>query len=150
MTAAGIGISATDLDVSLDIGSIQNFKYTFNLQETPNTFLASCPSFQVTNTPCDDRISFGSGFADSTFSIGGEEFTLQLVGFSSTADGLNPISSLVTEEEKASTAFLVARITTPTTTPPQPPVGVPEPGALIGFSMLGLYFFNRRGKYQQS
>ncbi|WP_417064044.1 PEP-CTERM sorting domain-containing protein, partial [Nodularia sphaerocarpa] len=30
------------------------------------------------------------------------------------------------------------------------PVSTPEPGALIGFSMLGLYFFNRRAKYQQS
>ncbi|MEA5580358.1 THxN family PEP-CTERM protein [Nodularia harveyana UHCC-0300] len=147
-TFSGTFIDAVDLDVSLDIGSTQNFKYTFNIDETSNgLFVSSCPSFQISNTPCDDRITFGSGFTDQTFSIDGEEFTLQLAGFSSTADGLNPISSLVTEENRASTAFLVGRITTPVI---ERPASTPEPGALIGFSLLGLYGFNRRPKYQQS
>jgi len=151
VTSLGTAINGANLDVSLDIGSIQNFQYTFNLDETPNGFsLSSCSSFQITNTPCDDRITFGSGFTDQTFFIDGEEFTLQLAGFSSTADNLNPISSLVTEENRASTAFLFGRITTPVNPGPGTPVTTPEPGALIGFSMLGLYFFNRRAKYQQS
>lgn len=149
-TTLGTFPNAVDLDVSLDIGSIQNFKYTFNIDETPNGPFVTCPSFQVSNTPCDDRITFGSGFTDQTFSIDGEEFTLQLAGFSSTANSLNPISSLVTEENRASTAFLFGRITTPINPGPGTPVSTPEPGALIGFSLLGLYWFNRRPKYQQS
>ncbi|MDB9377527.1 THxN family PEP-CTERM protein, partial [Nodularia sphaerocarpa] len=117
------GANAVDLDVSLNIGSIQNFKYTFNIQETSNgLFLSSCPSFQISNTPCDDRITFGSGFTDRTFFIDEEEYTLQLAGFSSTADSLNPISSLVTEERRASTAFLFGRITTPVNNEPGTPV----------------------------
>lgn len=153
-TYSGTGIDAVDLDITLDIeGSTKSlFKYTFGLEETINTFfLDECPAFQVSNTPCDDRITFASKSQDTTFSVGGKELTLQLLGFSSTPDAFNPISSLITQERAATGAYLVGRIKPLVIlADKKPPVSTPEPGALIGFSLLGLYLFNRRPKFQRS
>ncbi|MBW4614522.1 MAG: PEP-CTERM sorting domain-containing protein [Desmonostoc vinosum HA7617-LM4] len=127
-------LTGADLNIALDVGETQTFKYAFNVNETRNR--PTCPSFQKSRTPCDDQINFTSALNSNTFSVEGQEYTLQLLGFSSTADGSNPVSDFITEERKASSAFLVGRITAVRT--------IPEPATVVGLSLLGLCLFNRR------
>lgn len=133
-------VTAADLNVNLDFGgTVQSFAYTFTNEETTNTTAtADCPAFQESLVPCDDRITFGTGFTSSTFLIGTQEYTLQLVGFVESG-GTSLLSEFVTQENAANRAVLVGRITTP------PPVEtVPEPVAIAALSVVGAYLITRR------
>jgi hypothetical protein len=131
-------INSVDLNLALNLDGVAtqpSFKYTFNIDETSNGGnVAGCPSFQQSNVPCDDRITFPSNFTPTNFSLGGQDYTLQLVGFSKTADGSSPISQFITQENISNTAYLVGRITTPSQTR-----RVSEPTMLFGLSAFGLY-----------
>jgi hypothetical protein len=133
--------TGVDLNVNLNVSGVaQSFKYAFTINETPNGVspVSACSAFQQSTVACDDRITFGTGVSSSSFMIDGEEYTLQLVGFSSTNDGSTPVSEFITRENQSNRAFLVGRITTP---PPRQ--AVPEPAMLLGLSMLGVYLKTR-------
>jgi hypothetical protein len=119
--------TAADLTIALDLaGTIEAFDFGFTIDETPNTS-GACPAFQQSGVPCDDKITFNSDFSSSTFLVGSKEYTLQLIGFSSTNDGSNPVSQFITQENLANNAFLVGRLTSP------PDVeSTPEPGTILG------------------
>jgi hypothetical protein len=131
-------VVSANLDVNLDFGgTVQAFTYTFTNEETTNT-AGGCPAFQQSAVPCDDRITFGTGFTSSTFLIGTQEYTLQLVGFVESG-GTSVVSEFITEENTANRAVLVGRITTP------PPVEtVPEPTAIAALSIVGTFLIARR------
>ncbi|NJN88095.1 MAG: PEP-CTERM sorting domain-containing protein [Leptolyngbyaceae cyanobacterium SL_7_1] len=131
-------VTSADLNVSLDFGgTVQAFTYTFTNEETTNT-IGGCPAFQQSTTACDDRITFGTGFTSSSFLIGTQEYTLQLVGFVESGS-TSVVSEFITEENAANRAALVGRLTTP------PPVEtVPEPMAIAALSVVGTFLIVRR------
>jgi hypothetical protein len=130
----GTAASGVDLDLSMAIdGMIHSFNYSFLINETPNT-AGNCPVFQISNTPCDDKIDFTSPFSTTTFQKNGFNYSLELLGFSGTVDGLSPVSSFITEERKASSAFLVARVVKDSNND----VSVPEPTSALAILLIGL------------
>lgn len=130
----GTAASGVDLDLSMAIdGVLHSFNYSFLINETPNT-AGNCPVFQISNTPCDDKIDFTSPFSTTTFQKNGFNYSLELLGFSRTVDGLSPVSSFITEERKASSAFLVARVVKDSNND----VSVPEPTSALAILLIGL------------
>lgn len=131
---SGTASSGVDLDLSMDIdGVFTSFNYSFSINETTNS-AGTCPDFQISSTPCDDRITFASPFSQTSFFKDGFNYSLELLGFSETADGLSPVSSFITEERKASSAFLVARVVKDSAGE----VSVPEPTSTLALLSLGL------------
>jgi len=127
--------SSAFLDVTVDIEvDSQNivagpFKFRFDIEETLNQ--APCQAFQISATPCDDRITpFTS--APQTFSWDSQEFTITITGFCVTCNGGDPLPTFITEEGGLRSAFLIAQITV-VDRPPQ----AAEPATLLGFG-LGL------------
>lgn len=137
------GTEATGVDLALSMaidGVLQTFGYQFTIDETPNTAtLAGCPDFQMTGVPCDDKIDFTSPFSGTTFAKNGTNYTLEILGFSSTSDGLSPVTSFITEEFKETSAFLVARVVVD-------PASVPEPALGLGLVLVGLGAAKLRGQ----
>ena len=129
----GTAASGADLQLSMAIdGVTQGFDYSFTIDETTNS-AGICPEFQISGTPCDDKIDFTSAFSSKTFLKDGFNYSLELLGFSSTTDGLSPVSSFITEEHKASSAFLVARFVKDDSD-----VSVPEPTSAAALLLIGL------------
>jgi len=130
----GTAASGVDLALSMAIDGMEHsFNYNFLINETSNS-AGSCPVFQISNTPCDDKIDFTSPFSTTTFQKDGFDYSLELLGFSSTVDGLSPVSSFITEERKASSAFLVARMVKDGNNN----VSVPEPSSALAIVLIGL------------
>ncbi|KPQ32189.1 MAG: THxN family PEP-CTERM protein [Phormidium sp.] len=130
----GTAASGADLQLSMAIdGVTQGFDYSFTIDETTNS-AGTCPEFQISGTPCDDKIDFTSAFSSKTFLKDGFNYSLELLGFSSTTDGLSPVSSFITEEHKASSAFLVARFVKDDSND----VSVPEPTSAAALLLIGL------------
>ena len=121
-------------------GILQSFGYSFAIDETSNN-PDNCPIFQISTTPCDDKIDFTSPFSSTTFAKNGTNYTLELLGFSRTLDGLSPVSSFITEESRASSAFLVARVIKDPATEPE---SVPEPAIALGLLVAGASLTRRR------
>lgn len=130
----GTAASGADLQLSMAIDGVsQAFDYSFIIDETTNS-AGTCPEFQISGTPCDDKIDFTSAFSSTTFLKDGFNYSLELLGFSSTTDGLSPVSSFITEEHKASSAFLVARFVKDDSND----VSVPEPTSAAALLLIGL------------
>ena len=121
----GTTISSAQLDITTDLhigsDSLTSGPFTFSFlhDETPN----DCN----TGANCaNDIVTVGNIITSNTFMIGGDEFTLELLGFQ---QGGVTTSSFSTMEEQANVAQLMAIFRTP--------ASVPEPGALALLS-LGL------------
>ena len=131
--------AALALDLTVTDGGIFNeiFNFDFAIDETPNA--EPCPDWQVSGTPCDDRITFPSAQSSEMFTIDGIDYTLLLLGFGPTADSLQ--DSFITEEGLASRATLWGELDST-----GGPGDVPEPAALllIGTGLLGLAGFRRK------
>lgn len=130
---AGTSISAVDLSVSLTFsepaGQPAPFTFTLDVDETPNTGAGSPGD--------DDFIFFPSGFPNKTFEIDGTLFTLELLGFGSSAETL--ASQFQSPEGMTNATLLWGRITAT-------PVNViPAPGAmLLGAMGVGLVGWLRK------
>lgn len=147
-TGGGSAISAVPLTVDLNFGDpalMTSFTFNFQVDETPNAAPCTYPS--PVNNPCSDRISFESAFSPQVFTIDSVEYTLELLGFSNTPEG-EILDGFISDEGGANRTNLYGRITA--TRPEEPPVDVPEPTALLGLSMLGLYLAARRQAGQAS
>lgn len=126
--------SGVDFALSMEVdGTLTEFDYSFVIDETDNT-AGTCSSFQISDTPCDDRILFSNSSSQTSFAKNGFNYSLELSGFSETADGLSPVSSFITEERKASSAFLVARIVKDSAGD----VSVPEPTSTLALLSVGI------------
>ncbi len=103
----------------------ENFNYTFNIFNTPN----------ITGNPVldGDKLKFQAhGFTSDSFNFAGVNYTVKLIGFSS--DGGNTfLSEFNSPEESTAEAMLYAQIIRADV------VDVPEPTAIFGLGLLGVY-----------
>jgi uncharacterized repeat protein (TIGR01451 family) len=94
------------------------FTYNFAVEETPNQ-AGHCPAWQVSATPCDDRITFPSSYGEESYQIGDKLYTLKILGFVDTYPSGSPVSSFITEEGKDNTAYLVGTLSSVLVEAPQ-------------------------------
>ncbi len=98
----------SDLKITLGLPTPKDFTFRVQIDETPNTQnLSGCTSgFQLTTTPCDDKVTFPDSISDQIVTVGGIDYTLIIDGFKRTLSGTT-LDSFVTEENKDNTASLV-------------------------------------------
>jgi hypothetical protein len=135
-------VTKADLGITLDFitpSVSQTFNFTFDINETINQPPPACP---VGNPPCADIVTLPSTFPTETFNIGGVDYTLELLGFRDPVTG-EPVKQFVSPENgKPNSATLFAKITTPSEK-------VPEPTAMVGLGLFGLYLIGRRNQKQK-
>jgi len=134
--AIGTALESVDLSLVLSfLGAVpvtSEFQFRMLINETPND---GNPCAEGGSQPCQDAIRFTSlDTSPQVFTIGGESFTLFLVGFG--ADGSQ--DTFFSPEGGTNQTPLIARIQAP---PPQ----VPNPSALllIGLGLVGLAGISR-------
>jgi len=105
---------------------LQSFAFRFLIDETPNVTPCAYPS--TPGNPCADQITFQNLDLTSAFTLGGIDYTLELLGFQMSVE--SPLTtSFFSQEGGNNTIGLYARFVAPTR--------VPEPGTL-GLLALGL------------
>lgn len=120
--------------------------YSFNIFETPNV-AGSCPSWQASTTPCDDKISFSASSTSQQFSLDGQLYSFNLLGFFK--DPSTIVSDMITTEQMATTRNLMASITAVPSTVTATPVPAPAALWLLGSGLLGLAGFAKRKRITQ-
>ncbi|MCG8362441.1 MAG: PEP-CTERM sorting domain-containing protein [Pseudanabaenales cyanobacterium] len=144
----------TQVDFSLnmefaDIGlENQSFDFVFNIDETRNN-QSVCPYATDAGKGCSDSITWEQSIASSnTFAFEGEEYALELVGFSSTPNSEMLLQQFISQEQETSEAYIFAQIAKVDKPNEDDPEKVPEPSAMVGVALLGTYFVSRRCKQQ--
>jgi hypothetical protein len=105
--------------------AIQDFRFRFLIDETPNVRPCAYPS----TTACADRITFQNLDLTSGFTLSGQTYTMELLGFSLNG-GATLTSSFISQEGSSNVAGLYGRITSRN--------NVPEPStlALVGLALV--------------
>ncbi len=124
-----------ELSFTNPLNNAENFNYTFNIEQTPNT----------NNDPVldGDKLKFqANGLTSDTFNFSGVDYTLKLIGFSS--DGGNTfVSEFNSPEDSVAEAMLYAEITASQN------FDVPEPTTIAGLGLLGVYLAGSLKKKHQ-
>lgn len=116
-----------------DIGITKNFDFRFMLHNTPNL---------GTPTENADYITVLNQVSEQTFFYQDKEYTLELTGFSEKNGFVNFFSVLEGEDTTASIYGTIKQVIRPKT--------IPEPGAIAGLSVLGIYLLCRRQNFSRS
>ncbi|QSJ15913.1 choice-of-anchor K domain-containing protein [Nostoc sp. UHCC 0702] len=137
-TVVGTTPSSVPLDVLLaftDPGGLnKSFSFDFNLVSTENT-----------GTPEEnaDFVFPPSTFSSTSFNFGGQDYTLQLLGFSKDG-GTTIVNQFNVLENARDTAGLYAQIT-------KVPKPIPEPSSLLGLMLLntggGVIFLQKKLRF---
>ena len=127
VVSGGTAASAVNLSLFLNFDNpvaTQSFNLNLQIDETPNG--GTCAYFSI--TPCADKISISETSLSNQFSVAGIDYTLQLLGFSLTPDGV-PINEFISQEGGTNEALLFAKITA------VEPETVPEPATVAGTAL---------------
>jgi hypothetical protein len=128
---AGTAAESANLTISLTFsdpaGLAGVFNFSFGIWETPNTD----PPDPIAGTT-DDFIYFENTYANESIMFDGTEYTLELLGFGSSPEGL--IEQFLSPEGTTNSTLLWGKISTP------PDTVVPEPGTilLLSVGLLGI------------
>jgi len=128
VVSGGTAASAVNLSLFLNFDNpvaTQSFNLNLQIDETPNEW-GTCAYFSI--TPCSDKISISETSLSNQFSVAGIDYTLQLLGFSLTPDGV-PINEFISQEGGTNQASLFAKITA------VEPETVPEPATVAGTAL---------------
>ena len=124
------GISNVDLNLALSFGlpiPPQNFSFKLAIDETSNLGdAAACPYFST--VPCSDKISWTDTTSTNTFSVGGVDYTLQLLGFSN-SPGSAPLNEFISQEGGTNQTSLYGKVVRSE--------AVPEPTTMAGLALAG-------------
>lgn len=152
ITGIKLKINAT---VSVD-GNPQGalaFNYAFAHNETDNG-ANPCANGGANGTPpnqngCADEVTATWLASSDDFVVGLDTYTLNVIGFSLTPDGLNPFNSFWTAEQKDNVAYLVGNVALKSDV--LPPDEIPEPATLplLALALAGLYA-TRRAKAKKN
>lgn len=130
---------SVDLTVALNLlinnePITRNFTYSLRVDETPDDVL---PCRYKSVTPCADAVFWQNTIASNSFTVGGTDYTLELLGFSNTP-ALSPVNQFISEERSTNETTLFGRVV--------PAAGVPEPTTTTGFLLagVGLMYAHRR------
>jgi hypothetical protein len=138
ITSINLGLTA---DIYMDdvwLGT-RSFQYNFEHFETVNDEVPCANGgpngVGINAAGCADRVTINWLESSDSFNIDGDVYTLNISGFSSTPDGLNPFFEFWTAENQQNPAFLVANVTLRNQL-----TEIPEPGtlALLGIGLAGL------------
>lgn len=125
-------VASVPLNINLSFTEPINFSSAFNfdflLDNTINTGIAEQDA---------DTVSIKENFGDRTFTFDGNQYTLELNGFSQ--DGGETSFSLQVLEGQTATAGIFARITTVPSA-----VKIPEPASIAGLCLLSIYLIYRQ------
>ena len=145
---AGTSITAISLRITADVavdgtpvtGGNVEFNTNFTHNETPNTANPCADGgtngVGVNVNGCADLVIANFSPVSENFLVGADLYTLRVLGFSLTPDGLLPFTNFWTTENSNNNAFLLANVSLTT---------VPEPGslALLGLGLIGLVTMRR-------
>ncbi|ARV59461.1 PEP-CTERM sorting domain-containing protein [Nostocales cyanobacterium HT-58-2] len=122
-------VVSVPLNLSLSFTNPSNlnevFNFDFGLDNTTNS--GDKPEEDA------DTVYVKENFGTRSFKLDGNEYLLNVIGFSQD-NGKTSVSKFRVLEGEKTTAGLYARITRVT-----PPEKIPEPASLVGLSLLGIY-----------
>ncbi|KYC34999.1 hypothetical protein WA1_09680 [Scytonema hofmannii PCC 7110] len=120
-----------DLSFSEPFNFSEDFKYDLELENTTNVGIPELDA---------DSVIVKNTFSDRSFSFGGDDYLLKLIGFSQD-NGKTTVTKFRVRENQEITAGIYAQITRIT-----PPKKIPEPASLAGLSALSIYLLSRKNK----
>lgn len=116
-TYSGAATSAR-LQITLDFSrpdiANQVLTYNFTIEETSNSgTVAQCLAsngYQLSDTPCDDKVTFPNSYGTQVFTIDDVQYTLVIDGFVTEYPSGSALSAFITEEQKNNNAFLIGHL----------------------------------------
>lgn len=137
----GTSVESVPLNLHVSFGDrlsvSEVFDFDFHLVNTPNTNIDN-----LADEVNADFVFVGKKFGDRTFTIADQKYTLELTGFRKEGISTDVSEFRVNEGEDAK-ASIFAKITqVPDST------RIPEPGTIVGLSVLGIYLIYRRKSSQ--
>ena len=140
----GKDVKSTEFSLELDFGEntigTQVFDFTLNVDETNNQ-QSVCP-YETSGYGCSDRITWDFAIdQENSFMHDGEEYTLELMGFSQQVAASSLVTEFISNEKANNSANLFARLVKVDTTQ-----DIPEPASLLGIVGLGLFAVGSRRK----
>ena len=152
---SGTSIVGIKLKISADVainGNSQgtlNFNYSFDHWETPNNDNpcadGGAQGVGVNANGCADRVIATWLSTSDSFWVGGDEYSLNVIGFSLDPAGSNPFHSFWTAEKANNAAYLLGNVTLKRDIP-VPPNEVPIPGTLplAALALAGVFGSRRK------
>ncbi len=147
----GAGTSITDikLKISADVAinsayqATLDFNYGFDHWETDNGANpcadGGANGAGVNVNGCADRVIATWLSSSDSFFVGGDEYSLNVIGFSLDTAGTNPFTSFWTAEKKDNAAYLVGNVTLKRDILPPNEVPVPATLPLVALALAGVF-----------
>ena len=143
------GKDAVSTDFSLDLNfsdpniGDQTFNFAFSIDETLNS-AAVCEYQTDAGKGCSDKITWDWSIDESSsFMYNGEEYTLELMGFSERVAAASIVNEFISQEDGNNSAGLFARLIAVDDSK-----DIPEPASLLG--LLGLSLFVVQSRQQRN